>query len=57
MRLPAASARPNPVTPRCLRAPRPIENGRTWVGFKSGGLPPDSLSKSSEAVTCVEDDR
>ena len=33
------------------------ENGRTWVGFKAGGLPPDSLSKSSEAVTCVEDDR
>jgi len=27
-------------------------NGRTWVGFKAGGLPPDSLSKSSEAVTC-----
>ena len=28
------------------------ENGRTWVGFKNGGLPPDSLSKSSEVSSC-----
>jgi hypothetical protein len=29
------------------------ENGRTWVGFKDGGLPPDSLSKSSEVSSCT----
>ena len=28
------------------------ENGRTWVGMKDGGLPPDSLSKSSEVSSC-----
>lgn len=30
-------------------------NGRTWVGFKAGGLPPDSLSKSSEVRSCDDD--
>ena len=29
-------------------------NGRTWVGFKAGGLPPDSLSKSSDATLCED---
>jgi hypothetical protein len=57
-----AVAGPGPVT-SCSSESRDAEvpsgtqtdaNGRTWVGFKSGGLPPDSLSKSSESVTCVE---
>lgn len=30
-------------------------SGRTWVGLKDGGLPADSLSKSSEVSTCEKD--
>lgn len=54
--LPAAAA-----SARCTTESRDAEvpsgtqtdaNGRTWAGFKAGGLPPDSLSKSSDARTC-----
>ncbi len=30
------------------------KNGRTWVGFKADGTPPDSLSSAVNSTTCTE---
>ncbi len=29
------------------------KNGRTWVGFKADGTPPDSLSSAVNSTTCT----